>query len=123
MKTTIENLEGIIWPEPEFQSSLVLTAHALRKKPIDELTPSDLRVAFNEDIGAEFLKERVFEVLDTEPTIGDLFEGDLILAVMRSKQFLTDSEFRKKIIEKADETLSEELDSQTRDEIENLKTA
>lgn len=121
MKTTIENLEGIIWPEPEFQSSLVLTSHALRKKPINELTPSELSMAFNEDIGTEFLKERVLEVLDTEPAIGDLFEGDLILAVMRSKQFRTDDEFRKKIIEKADETLTEELDSQTRDEIETLK--
>lgn len=78
-------------------------------------------MAFNEDIGTEFLKERVLEVLDTEPAIGDLFEGDLILAVMRSKQFRTDDEFRKKIIEKADETLTEELDSQTRDEIETLK--
>jgi|SRR6185369_1395486 len=123
MKMTIETLEGKIWPEPEFESSLVLTAHALRKKPIDELTPSDLRVAFNEDIGAEFLKERVLEVLGTEPAIGDLIEGDLILAVMRSKQFRTDAEFRKKIIEKADETLTEELDPQTRDEIENLKAA
>jgi len=123
MITTIENLEGIIWPEPEFQSSLVLTAHALRKKPIDELTPSDLRVAFNEDIGAEFLKERVLKVLDADPAIGDLFEGDLILAVMHSKQFRTDGEFRKKIIEKADEALTEDLDSWARDEIENLKAA
>jgi len=121
MKMTIETLEGKVWPEPEFQSSLVLTAHALRKKPIDELTPNDLRVAFNEDIGADFLKKRVLEVLKDEPEIGDLFEGDLILAVMRSQQFRNDDEFRKKIIEKADETLSKELDSQTKDEITSLK--
>jgi len=80
-------------------------------------------VAFNENVGTEFLKERILEVLEAEPAIGDLFEGDLILAVMRSKQFRTDSEFRKKILEKVDETLTEVLDSQTRAEIENLKTA
>lgn len=120
---TIETLEGEIWPEPEFQSSLILTAHALRKKPIDELTSNDLRVAFNEDIGVEYLKERALEVLEAYPAIGDLFDGDLILAVMRSQQFRTDKEFRKKIIEKADEALTKELDSQTRDEIEKLKSA
>ncbi|MDU0460316.1 MAG: contact-dependent growth inhibition system immunity protein [Geobacteraceae bacterium] len=123
MKTTIETLEGKIWPEPELQSSLVLTGHALRKKPIDELTPNDLRVAFNEDIGAEFLKERVLELLENEPAIGDLFDGDLILAVMRSQQFSTDKEFRMKIIKNADKALTKELDLQTRYEIENLKTA
>lgn len=121
MKTTIEALEGKVWPAPEYQSSLVLTAHALRKKPIEELTPNELRVAFNEDIGAEFLKKRVLEVLKEEPAVGDLFAGDLILAVMRSEQFRSDSGFRKKIIEKAEKALREDLDSQTRDEIEMLR--
>jgi len=63
------------------------------------------------------------EVLEDDPTIGELFDCDLILAVMRSPQFRTDKEFRKKIIEKADEALTKELDIQTRNEIENLKTA
>ena len=123
MKTTIEELEGKVWPEPEYQSSLVLTAHAIRKKPIEELTPNELRIAFNENIGAKFLKECVLEVLKEEPAAGDLFAGDLILAVMRSEQFRSDSEFRKKIIEKAEEALREELDSETRNEIEVLRIA
>jgi hypothetical protein len=42
---------------------------------------------------------------------------------MRSEQFRSDSEFRKKIIEKAEEALREDLDSQTRDEIEMLRMA
>lgn len=123
MKATIEELEGKVWPEPEYQSALVLTAHALRKKPIEELTPNELRIAFNENIGTKFLKERVFEVLKEEPAVGDLFAGDLILAVMRSEQFRNDIEFCKKIVEKAEVALKEELDSQTRDEIENLRIA
>lgn len=124
MKTTIEALERKVWPEPEWQSELVLTAHALRKKPIDELTSNDLRVAFSEGIGADFLKERVLKVLEEEPSVGDLFDGDLILSVMRSQQFRNDEAFRKKIIKKADEALTKELDLQIREEIENLeKTA
>jgi hypothetical protein len=123
MKTTIEELEGRVWTESEFISTLVLTAHALRKKPVEKLTPNELRIAFNEHIGTKFLKERVLEVLKEDPAAGDLFAGDLILAVMRSEQFRSDRGFREKIVEKAEEALKEELDSQTRDEIENLKRA
>ena len=50
----------------QWHSGLVLTAHALRKKSLDELTPNDLRVAFNEDIGTKFLTARVLEVLAEE---------------------------------------------------------
>ena len=101
----------------------MLTAHALRKKPLDELTPNDLRVAFNEDIGADFLKQRVLELLEAEPTSSDLFDGDLVLAALRSRQFREDQEFRKKIVQCADAVLAHELDSQTRHEIESLKNA
>ena len=118
MKPTIERLEGKVWSEPEFQSSLVLTAHALRKKPLDELTPQDLRVAFKEDVGADFLKQRVIHVLEDDPASGDLFDGDLVLAVLRSRQFRSDEEFRKKIAVIADRALLDVTDAQTRDEIQ-----
>jgi hypothetical protein len=123
VKPTIESLEGKVWPKPEWQSGLVLTAHALRKKPLDELTPNDLRIALNEDIGVVFLKERVLEVLKKEPTAGDLYEGDLILAAMRSKPFREDSAFRQKILEHAKSALKQDLDSETRHEIEKLENS
>jgi hypothetical protein len=65
--STIESLEGTNWPGPEFASHLVTKAHALRKKPIAQLTPEDLRMAFNEDIGTRFLKERVLQILNATP--------------------------------------------------------
>ena len=117
MKPSIEDLEGVIWAEPQFSSAVVLAGHALRKKPIDQLTPNDLRVAFNEDIGTAFLKERVVEILSADPATGHLFEGDLILAVMRSRSFRSDEAFRKKIIELAVGALEAELDAETRREI------
>ena len=121
MKPSIESLEGRVWTEPEFNSPLVLTAHALRKKPLDELTPNELRVAFNEDVGADFLKARVLEVLEEEPSVGELFDGDLLLAVMRSRQFRSDRVFRDKIIALADEALAEISDAGTRDDIQKLR--
>ncbi|MEI7912775.1 MAG: contact-dependent growth inhibition system immunity protein [Verrucomicrobiota bacterium] len=121
MKPTIEILEGEVWPVPEFESSLVLTAHALRRKPIDELTPNDLRVAFTQDVGAGFLKARVLDILEEDPTTGDLFEGDLLLAVMSSPLFRSDEEFKKKITTYADRALIMISDLGTRDEIRNLR--
>ena len=122
MKPSIESLEGKVWGEPEFNSSLVLTAYALRKKPLDELTPNELRVAFNEDIGASFLKDRVLELLQEEPAIdATYYEGDLLLAVMRSRQFSDDEGFKMKIAALVDRALTEISDVQTRDELQKLR--
>jgi hypothetical protein len=123
MKATIESLECTVWPEPEFRSALVMTAHALRKKPVAELTPNELRVAFSQDIGTAFLSTRVLEVLACDPAAGELFEGDLILAVMRSRRFREDEPFRMQIVELAAAALKTDLDLDTRREIENLKIA
>jgi hypothetical protein len=122
MEPTIESLEGSVWPEPDFRTSLVLTAHALRKKPLDDLTPNDLRVAFNENVGADFLKTVVLEVLQKEPAINSLyFEGDLLLAVMSSRQFRDDEVFRTKIIECADRARPEIFSTDTLNEIKRLR--
>jgi hypothetical protein len=121
MDPTIKSIEGCVWPEPEWQSGLVLAAHALRKKPLGELSPNDLRVAFNEDIGADHLKERVLDVLTEDAVAGDIFDGDLICAVMRSPQFRADRCFRDAILKIADTALMHALDSQTRHDIETLK--
>jgi hypothetical protein len=121
MEKTIEILEGTIWGAPNFKSSLILMAHALRKKPIDELTPDELRIAFNEDIGTKFLKNRVLAVLEEDPAAGDLFEGDLLLSVMRSREFLRDEAFHKKVVKKADEVMKLELGLEVNDEILKLK--
>lgn len=73
MSTTIESIEGNAWPEPEGQSGLVLTAHALRKKPLSELTPNDLHVAFSQQIGADLVQARALEILEKDPAAGELY--------------------------------------------------
>jgi CDI immunity proteins len=122
-RPTIENLEGKVWPAPEFQSSLVLATHALRKKPLEDLTPNDLRIVFNQDIGTEYVKERVLAVLETEPDAGELYAGDLIVAVLRSKRYQEDREFREKIGILADTAIAAIEDIDTRNEIGTLKDA
>jgi hypothetical protein len=123
VKPTIESLEGKVWPEPEFGSSLVLTGHALRKKPLDELTLNDHRVAFKEDVGADFLKSIVLEILKNEPAVeATYFEGDLLAAVMRSRQFRSDDAFQKEIIACAERGLPAISDTETRDEIQTIKS-
>jgi len=122
MKRTIESLEGKVWPEPDFKSSLIVTAHALRKKSLEELTPNDLRVAFKEDVGADLLKDMILGVLEKEPAIdAAFFEGDLLLSVMRSRQFREDPGFRSKILELADRALQVISYPATIDEIQQLR--
>ena len=122
MKPTIESLEGKVWPEPEFDSLLILTAHTLRKKPLEELTLNDLRVAFKEDVGADFLKSIVLEILKKEPAAeAAYFEGDLLVAVMCSRQFRGDDAFKKEIIGCAEKALPAISDTETRDEIQAIR--
>ena len=122
MKPTIESLEGKVWPEPDFQSSFVVTAHALRKKPLDQLTPNDLRVAFKEDVGADFLKDLILSVLQVEPAIDSaFFEGDLLLSAMRSRQYREDALFRGKILDSAEEALLVISYQPTIEEIKKLR--
>jgi hypothetical protein len=40
---TLDELEGVVWGEPTFDSYLVTTCHRLRTKPVDEFSVEDLR--------------------------------------------------------------------------------
>jgi hypothetical protein len=41
-KQTLEELEGNIWPSPDYSSPLVKTVYQLRKKPIGDFSIEDL---------------------------------------------------------------------------------
>lgn len=80
---TLEELEGKVWSEPEFDSALVLTCHRLRKKPVGKFTVEDLRVMISQEIGLEFLIPLALEVLKTDPlAAGDYYPGDLLHAIV-----------------------------------------
>ncbi|MFD5709007.1 contact-dependent growth inhibition system immunity protein [Streptomyces pharetrae] len=53
---SIEELEGVRWPPPPSDStSLVRGVHALRKRPVRELSVEDLRRLIGQDVGLPWL--------------------------------------------------------------------
>ncbi|MFI6169968.1 contact-dependent growth inhibition system immunity protein [Nocardia sp. NPDC051052] len=80
----MEQIEATSWPDPPTDATrLVKTVHALRRKPIRELTPEDLRVLIRQHEGVPALLPRALELLAQDPlTEGDYYPGDLLVAVL-----------------------------------------
>ncbi len=76
---TLEELEGVAWGEPEWQSGLVTRCHELRKKPLEDLTVGDLATLIGQNIGEQFLVPLALRVLETNAFAeGDYYPGDLL---------------------------------------------
>jgi hypothetical protein len=85
MGPNLEQLESEKWGEPEFDSHLVTTCHALRQKPISEFTIEDLRVMIGQNIGLPHLMPIAVNVLNKQPLAeGDFYPGDLLANVVRA---------------------------------------
>ncbi|RWL85274.1 MAG: hypothetical protein EOR67_11080 [Mesorhizobium sp.] len=81
---TLEELDGERWGEPTFDSYVVRTCHALRRKPLNTLTDEELRLAVGQGIGLEWLVPLMLQRLTENPfRAGDLFEGDLLASLAR----------------------------------------
>jgi hypothetical protein len=76
---SLEELEGDVWGEPEFKSGLVTTCHALRRKPLCEFTPENLRIMIGQSIGLHFLAPLALEVLAQNPLIETDFAPGVLL--------------------------------------------
>ncbi|MCX5191147.1 contact-dependent growth inhibition system immunity protein [Streptomyces sp. NBC_00268] len=81
---SLEELERDRWPAPSADATrLVAMAHALRLRPIGELTVEDMRLLIGQDIGLPYLLPLALEVLRDSPMAeGDMYEGDLLSAVL-----------------------------------------
>ncbi|MGW0569603.1 contact-dependent growth inhibition system immunity protein [Streptomyces tauricus] len=81
---SLEELERERWPTPSAGASrLITTAHALRRRPIGELTVEDMRLLIGQDVGLAFLLPLALEVLGDDPMAeGAMYEGDLLSAVL-----------------------------------------
>ncbi|MER8451687.1 contact-dependent growth inhibition system immunity protein [Mesorhizobium sp. M0296] len=81
---TLEELDGERWGEPTFDSYVVRTCHALRRKPLNTLTDEELRLAVGQGIGLEWLVPLMLQRLAENPfRAGDFFEGDLLASLAR----------------------------------------
>ena len=82
---TLDELDGVRWGAPEFDSHLVTTCHRLRTKPVDEFTVEDLRIMIGQNIGLAHLLPRAVAILEADPLAkGDWYAGDLLCAVLRA---------------------------------------
>lgn len=90
--STIEELEGERWPEPNWPSHLVGECHRLRKLQLRLFTIENLRIMLGQDIGSHYLVPMALEHLEAEPFAeGDFYPGDLLCSVLSLPQsFWTD---------------------------------
>ncbi|MDQ1009871.1 hypothetical protein QFZ82_004356 [Streptomyces sp. V4I23] len=83
---SLENLEGDEWPEPPAGSTgLVRTVHALRKRPIGELSAYELSRMIGQEVGLPWLMPVALEILsETAPAQagGGFYDEELLSAVL-----------------------------------------
>lgn len=83
LSKSIEELEGEIWPPPNYSSFLVLRCHELREKNLQEFSAEDLRLMIGQSIGLKFLIPLAIDFLEKNPFVsGDHDFGDLLCAVL-----------------------------------------
>jgi len=82
--STLEELEGKDWGDPQFPSHLVTECHRLRRVPIGELSVENLRIMLGQGLGVKHLLPLAIEVLEKDPLAeGDFYPGDLLGSVLR----------------------------------------
>jgi hypothetical protein len=82
---TLAQLYGENWGEPEYDSHLVTTIHALHKKPLKDFSAEDLRICIGQHFFDEYLIPIALEMLERSPLIrGDFFPRDLLKNVIEA---------------------------------------
>ncbi|WP_141693588.1 contact-dependent growth inhibition system immunity protein [Streptomyces sp. PTY087I2] len=83
---TIEQLEGIEWPDPPSDGTgLVKAVHNLRKRPINLLTAWEMSRLIGQDVGIPWLLPVALEILRetaTDQPLGGFYDDDLLTAVL-----------------------------------------
>jgi len=82
---SLQELEGKDWGGPAHDSHLVTECHRLRRVPLHQFTPENLRIMIGQQIGLPYLIPLALELLRKDPfTAGDFYQGDLLAAVLRA---------------------------------------
>lgn len=80
---TIEQLKGADWGPPAYDSYVVRTVHALRKKPLDSLTDEELRLSLSQEVGLPWIAELAIHRLEDDPLrSGDFQHGDVLMKML-----------------------------------------
>jgi hypothetical protein len=85
----LDELEGVVWGEPTFDSYLVTTCHRLRTKPVDDFSVEDLRIMIGQKVGLPHLIPLAVAVLERDPLAeGNYYPGDLLANVIGAEEWL-----------------------------------
>lgn len=85
LNKNLDELEQVVWGPPNYDSHLVIRCHELRLQKLKDFTVEDLRLMTGQNIGLKYLMPIAIEKLKEEPLAeGNLFEGDLLLNVLKS---------------------------------------
>jgi hypothetical protein len=81
---TLDELEGVEWGSPMYDSSLVANVHRLRRVPLKQYRLEDLRLMIGQQVGVEYLVPRALDHLEAHPLAsGDFYPGDVLAALSR----------------------------------------
>lgn len=81
---TLDELDPPAWGDPTYSSSVVRECHRLRRVPLGDLTPGDLRLMIGQSLSLELLLPLAIRTVEQEPLCcGTYFEGDLLLVLLR----------------------------------------
>ena len=76
---SLQELEGQDWGEPSYPSHLVTECHRLRRVPLQELSPEDLRLLIGQEISLPYLVPLALDYLQDDPFVsGRNYPGDLL---------------------------------------------
>lgn len=91
LNKTLEELEGEIWGEPSFHSSLVIRCHDLRRKPLKDFSIADLRIMIGQKFSLKYLVPIALTLLTDNPFAeGDFYKGDLLECILKIEQSFWD---------------------------------
>lgn len=87
LEETLNTLESEDWGEPDYDSYVVRTVYALRRKRLLDLTHKELRLALSQRVGLPYILDLAFFRLRMNPFIGgDFYNGDIIAALVLADQ-------------------------------------
>lgn len=101
-KKSIEELEGVSWSAPAFNSHLVTECHRLRTVPIESLSVENLRMLIGQNIALELLVPIALDHLESAPLAsGAMYKGDLLfsLASVQNEFWVSNSQLNNRLVE------------------------
>jgi hypothetical protein len=106
---TLDELEGVVWGPPTYDSYLVQTCHRLRTKPIGEFGVEDLRIMIGQNIGLPYLLPLALDRLEENLwSAGDMYPGDLLKMTARAEfPWRTRADLRDRLRAVVDRALAE----------------